>query len=209
MRCFGTQGPVNPQEHYVVSRSDELSDYIKRVEAGKYVVLFAPRQTGKTTFFKTALETLAIVTKPENTSIQTESTPKFAYFPIQLNFDIYKNLDISPFYTHFFKQIRDNIEAVFQKREIPLTEVLKQLLDETTLTDHLEMLSFFSEFMNLLNSNFDGQQVVLVIDEFDGIPTICGKRFSAYATSYLHCRQTTMSTQCRHCWCQEHCAAQL
>lgn len=49
MRRFGTQGPVNPKEHYVVSRSDELTDYIKRVEDGKYVVLFAPRQTGKTT----------------------------------------------------------------------------------------------------------------------------------------------------------------
>ncbi|MXV73937.1 ATP-binding protein, partial [Candidatus Poribacteria bacterium] len=58
MRRFGTQGPVNSQEHYVVSRPEEIADYIKRVEEGKYIVLFAPRQTGKTTFFQDALAAL-------------------------------------------------------------------------------------------------------------------------------------------------------
>ena len=47
MRRFGTQGPVNRQEHYVVSRTEEIADFINRVEQGKYIVLFAPRQTGK------------------------------------------------------------------------------------------------------------------------------------------------------------------
>ena len=60
MRRFGTQGPVNPQEHYVVSRPKEIADFIKRVEEGRYIVLFAPRQTGKTTFFQRALDTLAV-----------------------------------------------------------------------------------------------------------------------------------------------------
>lgn len=39
MRRFGTQGPVNPQEHYVVSRTEEIADFINRVEQGKYIVL--------------------------------------------------------------------------------------------------------------------------------------------------------------------------
>ena len=60
MRRFWTQGPVNPQEHYVVSRSDEIADFIKRVEDGRYIVLFAPRQTGKTTFFQDALAALIV-----------------------------------------------------------------------------------------------------------------------------------------------------
>ena len=38
MRRFGTQGPVNPQEHYVVSRTEEIADFIKRVKEGRYVV---------------------------------------------------------------------------------------------------------------------------------------------------------------------------
>ncbi len=51
MRCFGTYGPVYPDVNYVVSRKEELADFINRVKQGRYIVLFAPRQTGKTTFF--------------------------------------------------------------------------------------------------------------------------------------------------------------
>ena len=59
MKTFGTYGPVNPEEHYVVSREAELADFIKRVKLGRYIVIFAPRQTGKTTFFQWALDSLA------------------------------------------------------------------------------------------------------------------------------------------------------
>ena len=31
MRHFGTQGPVNPKDNYVVARSEELDDFIARV----------------------------------------------------------------------------------------------------------------------------------------------------------------------------------
>ena len=52
MRCFGTHGRVRPEQHYIVSRSKEIADFIDGVKSGKYIVLFAPRQTGKTTFFR-------------------------------------------------------------------------------------------------------------------------------------------------------------
>ena len=51
MRRFGTQGRVYPDRHYVVPRTEEIADFIQRVKEGRYIVLFAPRQTGKTTFF--------------------------------------------------------------------------------------------------------------------------------------------------------------
>ena len=177
MRRFGTQGPVNPQEHYVVSRTEEIADYIKRVEQGKYVVLFAPRQTGKTTFFQAALDALTVGTVPNTAETQSESASKFNYFPIQLNFDIYKNLDLSAFYAHLSEQIREEIEAVFQKRGIVPSANLHQFLENTTLTNHLSMLSFFKRFSSFLDSEFSGQQFVLVIDEFDGIPQIAVSDF--------------------------------
>ncbi|MCY4401001.1 MAG: AAA-like domain-containing protein [Candidatus Poribacteria bacterium] len=170
MRRFGTQGPVNPQEHYVVSRTAEIADYIRRVEEGKYIVLFAPRQTGKTTFFQAALETLI---EPN----QTESFSKLTYFPIQLNFDIYKNLDLTTFYGHLYEQIHEKIETVFQKRGDVPSEDFRRFLENTTLTDHLSMLSFYKQFANYLDTEFDGQQFVLVIDEFDGIPQVAVSDF--------------------------------
>ena len=170
MRHFGTQGPVNPQEHYVVSRPDEIADFLKRVEEGKYIVLFAPRQTGKTTFFQAALETLVA---GNAAAAQRESPSELTCFPIQLNFDIYKNLALSAFYRHLYEQIREEVETVFQKRGAMPSEALHQFLEDTTLTDHLSMLSFFKRFARFLGN----QQVVLVIDEFDGIPQVAVSDF--------------------------------
>ena len=58
MRRFGTQGPVNPQEHYVVSRSDEIADFIKRVKEGRYVVISRRVKQAKPPFFEVPLDVL-------------------------------------------------------------------------------------------------------------------------------------------------------
>ncbi|MXY29408.1 ATP-binding protein, partial [Candidatus Poribacteria bacterium] len=58
MRWFETRGPVYPEDNYVVTRTDERSDFMNRLKRGRYVVLFAPRQTGKTTFFRNAVAAL-------------------------------------------------------------------------------------------------------------------------------------------------------
>lgn len=56
LKRFGTQGPVHPDRNYIVSRTQEINDYIGRVQEGRYIVVFAPRQTGKTTFFRWSLD---------------------------------------------------------------------------------------------------------------------------------------------------------
>ena len=162
MRCFWTQGPVNPQEHYVVSRSDEIADFIKRVGEGRYIVLFAPRQTGKTTFFQDALAALVA----DSTSVEQT----IDYFPIQLNFDVCKNLSLPTFYEYLYEQMREEIETVFRGRGCVPSEDLRGFLEGTTLTNHLSMMTFFKRFARFLDAEQVGQQVVIVIDEFDGIP---------------------------------------
>lgn len=78
MRWFETRGPVYPEDNYVVARTEELADFVDRLEKGRYIVLFAPRQTGKTTFFRNALEVLG--------------DKGNGYFPIQLNFEMYVDI---------------------------------------------------------------------------------------------------------------------
>ena len=150
MRCFETRGPVYAEDNYVVARTDELSDFVNRLEKGRYIVLFAPRQTGKTTFFRHALDALAAE----------------AYFPIQLDFQSSNNLEPSEFYEGIYEDIREEIENVFQRRGGSPSEALKQLLDNTKLTNHLSMRRFFRRLSDVL----ENQKVVLIIDEFDGIP---------------------------------------
>ena len=49
-RTFETSGPVTKDRNYVVLRTEEIADLVERIKKGRYVVIFAPRQTGKQRF---------------------------------------------------------------------------------------------------------------------------------------------------------------
>ncbi len=161
MRHFGTHGPVNKKDNYIVQRKEERNDFIKRIKLGRYIVLFAPRQTGKTTFFQEAITTLT----------ETEKD----YFPIQLNFQICKNLSTAEFYDYLYKRSCIAIESVFQKREALPSIALRDFLKDVHLTNHVSMLEFFEALPSVLippDTHTPAPKLVLIIDEFDGIPQI-------------------------------------
>ena len=159
MRRFGTQGPVHPERNYVVSRATELADFVMRVKEGRYIVIFAPRQTGKTTFFQRALDVFA----------DEEPT----YFPIPLNFEVYEDCEPPVFYTGLYEDLLEAIENIFARRGEVFSEALAEFLQNAEITDHLSMGRFFRNFSKLL----DDQRVILIIDEFDGIPKEAVKGF--------------------------------
>ena len=181
MRRFGTQGPVNPEQHYIVARTEELAEFIKRVKEGRYIVIFAPRQTGKTTFFQRALAAL--------------TAEDLTCFPIQLNFEIYVDCDRSEFYEFLTKQICKEIERVFQRRGEILDEALKHFLVNAEITNHLSMMEFFEQLQGFLKDGENWQKVVLIIDEFDGIPTSALKGF---LHAFRHTYVTDTTFQCPH-----------
>ena len=135
MKTFGTpKVPLTPEENYVVSRTEEISDFVDRVKRGKYIVLFAPRQTGKTTLFRSAIDALIAE----------------AYFPIQLNFELYVDCSVSDFYVSFYRRLREEIEHVFEKHGIMPSKALSQFLDNTEVTDPVSMMEFFKRLVNFL-----------------------------------------------------------
>ena len=152
MRRFGTQGPVNSTDNYVVARREELFDFIARVKQGRYIVLFAPRQTGKTTFFQDALKAFA-----------AEGTD---YFPIQLNLEEYEDTTPADFYQSLCKEICKEIRKVFRERGEQFSQELDTFLTNAQITNHISMREFFEQFTTLA----ENQRVVVIIDEFDGIP---------------------------------------
>ena len=170
MKTFSTYGPVNPEKNYVVSRTEELADFINRVKQGRYIVIFAPRQTGKTTFFQWALESVA-------------SDTAETYFPIEVNFEVYEDYTAPDFYASLYKRIHEEIARVFQRRGIVPSEALSRFLEHTKLTDHVAMLEFFQEFGAFLGD----EKLVLIIDEFDGIPRDAVSGFlHALRNIYVH-----------------------
>ena len=177
MRRFGTHGPVNPEQHYIVARTAELAEFIKRVKEGRYVVIFAPRQTGKTTFFQRAVAAL--------------TADDLTYFPIQLNFEIYVDCSRSEFYDFLTKQICKEIEHVFQRRGAELGEALKHFLNNAQITNHLSMIEFFEQMQRFLKDGSNWQKVVLIIDEFDGIPTSALRGF-LHAFRHTYITHTTL-----------------
>ena len=181
MRRFGTLGPVNPEQHYMVARTEELTEFIKRVKEGRYIVIFAPRQTGKTTFFQRAVAAL--------------NAEDLTYFPIQLNFEIYVDCDSTEFYAFLTKQIYKEIQHVFQSRGEELNEGLREFLENAEITNHLSMMEFFEQFQQFLKDGGNWQKVFLIIDEFDGIPKPAMKGF-LHVFRHTYLSQTTV--QCPH-----------
>ena len=151
-RYFETQGPVDATVNYVVPRTAELAALMQRIKLGRYIVIFAPRQTGKTTFFRTALKTL-MVEEPD-------------FCPIELNFQVYKNVASAAFYAHLYEQMREGIENVFRQRQAAVPKQLRRFLEVSTITDHLSMLDFFKRLRGVLAP----QRFFIMMDEFDGIP---------------------------------------
>ena len=152
MKTFETQGPVSSDRNYVVRRSMELTDFVTRVKQGRYIVIFAPRQTGKTTFFRWALDALT-----DEDSI---------YFPIQLDFEEYKNVSSSEFYNYLYQDIRKEIEEVFKKRDIQLSNQLSQFLENIEIINHVSFRQFFEKLARIL----ENKRIIVIIDEFNGIP---------------------------------------
>ena len=169
MKTFGTQGPVNPEINYVVSRTDEIQDFVNRVKNGKYIVLFAPRQTGKTTLFRSAVDALIAET----------------YFPIQLNFELYVDYPASDFYRSFYRRLCEEIKHVFEKHGTPPSKSLNQFLDNTEVTDQVSMMEFFKQLVSFLPHHDNSQKVVLIIDEFDAIPPDAVRGF-LHALRYIY-----------------------
>lgn len=174
MRRFGTQGRVYPDKHYVVPRTKEIDDFNMRVKDGRYIVLFAPRQTGKTTFFRMALASL--------------SKEESSYFSIQLDFQIMRNCSPPIFYDRLAQLIVRHIKFVVEKNNLEESKELTNFLEEMELSDHFSLLTFFEE-LDLLLQN---KKVVLLIDEFDGIPQDVVSEFlytlrHIYLSDELHC----------------------
>ena len=156
-RTFITGGPVTPEENYFVKREQELADFLKRVEAGKYIVIFAPRQTGKTTFFYQAISEL-------------EKDPD--YIPVELNFEMYSELEPDDFYFDIGERIKSRIRARLQEIDIKNKNAINEWLDKQEITNHLALDRFFREFHYQIP-----RKVFLIFDEFDGIPQKALKSF--------------------------------
>ncbi len=59
-RYFNTSGPNNPKDHYTLMREELIKEGIDLVERDRYFTIWAPRQTGKSTYFRLLADRLKL-----------------------------------------------------------------------------------------------------------------------------------------------------
>ena len=60
MKEFNTSGPNIPEQHYTIERTQLISKGLKLIEKERYFTIWAPRQTGKSTYFRQLADKLSI-----------------------------------------------------------------------------------------------------------------------------------------------------
>jgi len=135
MREFNTSGPCNPTEHYTVMRHALIAEGKEKVRKGRYFTIFAPRQSGKTTYFQLLLAEL-----------KTEG-----YMPIWVSFENLKTVSKEKFYQAFTEHLGRELAS-----DDPNSNPI--------ITDADDLRRFF------LRPEAPFAPIVLVIDEFEGIP---------------------------------------
>ena len=121
MREFNTSGPCNPALHYTVMREALIAEGQEKVRKGRYFTLFAPRQTGKTTYFQLLLEAV----KAEN------------FTPIWISFEKLKTVTKERFYQDLNKQLHKRLA----EHQIKLEQIVQDQIDVVELFEKLKAKS--------------------------------------------------------------------
>ncbi len=155
VRRFEKSGTVNPEMSYYVQLENVVNsdkqDIQTMVNQGRYFSLFAPRQSGKTTFL-------------EELCHQLHSDP--TYIAVILGFQEFKKLNQTQFYAqlekYLYEQLMNRLNAVNCEK----TAAVQEFFSQHHLVNNISFKILFEE----LNQILKFKKIVILIDEFDGIP---------------------------------------
>jgi len=154
-RYFEKSGVVDPKASYYVSMENvtnmDKQDIKTMVDMGRYFSIFAPRQSGKTTFFEDFCHKL----KKDTT-----------YIPILLSFQDYKELDKATFYKLIQEEIYEQLLQRLDEVHCENLPAVRDLFSTHHITDHISFRKFFEKS----NKVIPPKRIIIFIDEFDGIP---------------------------------------
>jgi hypothetical protein len=155
IRVFEKSGLVIPDMSYYVPLENVVNsdkqDIKTMIDRGRYFSIFAPRQSGKTTFLT-------------ETCNQLHTDP--TYVAIILSFQRYNDLNKTKFYALIEKALYSQLSNRLREVGCLKLEEIQQLLAHHHLVDHISFSQLFEE----LNRILQFKKIVIFIDEFDGIP---------------------------------------
>ena len=154
-RTFEKSGTVNPETSYYVPLKNVVNsdkqDIKTMVDLGRYFSIFAPRQSGKTTF----LEELC-------GKLHNDPT----YVALILSLQDNKNLNKTEFYSLIEMELYEQLTNRLKDVRCEKVKSVIRFLDNHHLTNHISFRLLFEK----LNRLIQFKKIIIFIDEFDGIP---------------------------------------
>ena len=156
MRSFCTEGPIDKKKNYYVPRTQLLKTGMKKVDESRYFTLFAPRQSGKTTYFQMLIDEIRI--------------HRLNYLPVWVSFESFGDISKRDFLLLFYNQIKPQIEYTAEEvKEIPNLELYFQgisvrskkelilIIDEIEGLKNMELLN---TFMHTIRSIYHRKEAI-------------------------------------------------
>lgn len=132
MRVFNISGPCDPAQHYTVMREALVAQGEALVAAGRFFTIFAPRQSGKTTYFQLLFRQLQ----------------DHAYQPIWITFESLRTLPREKFY----RALNQYLQRALAQQGIALDYTIT---DQFDLQDYLERIRSQAERVVLVIDEFE------------------------------------------------------
>lgn len=147
MKIFNTSGPNNPDKHYTIIRHGLISKGKIMVDDERYFTIWAPRQTGKSTY----LRQLAAELK------------QGGYQVAHINFENYRNASLEAFLRRLIEQLNAQWQSNIQGNEI--ADVFYQIEKITGkrcvfIVDEVEGINqeYFGDFLHSVRNAYHNRE---------------------------------------------------
>ena len=148
MRYFNTSGPNIPAEHYTLERKELIGKGVKLVDNKRYFTIWAPRQTGKSTYFR----------------LLANELEHLGYKVAHINFESYRNASLDSFLYRFKRHITKDWEIDFSEKN-ELSEIF-ELIEETNnkscvlIIDEVEGINpaYFNDFLHSIRNAYHSRE---------------------------------------------------
>jgi len=148
MRRFNTSGPNITEQHYTIERTDLIGKGFNLVKDERYFTIWAPRQTGKSTYFGQLAEKLE----------------KNDYKIVRVNFENYKSASLATFIFYLADEIKKNWGLDYSN-ENELSKIFKlitNIKDQkfVLIIDEVEGINpaYFGEFLHTIRNAYHSRQ---------------------------------------------------
>jgi len=146
-RYFNTSGPNRADEHYTIFRNNSINKGIDLVRKERYFTIWAPRQTGKSTFFR---------------QLATE-LEKIDYKVAHINFENYKIEPLTSFLNRLTRNLKEFWEIDCTKKTIgEIFEYLEIIRDKkfVLIIDEVEGINsdYLGNFLHAIRNAYHSRQ---------------------------------------------------